>query len=71
MPNLAAVSQNSPSAQEVLNMYDAAVSTVTRMESLNISNSASVGCSKSEELPKDRFTRVKIIFNFKCNATFI
>ena len=49
----------------------AAVSAVTKMESLNISSSTSVGCSKSEELPKDRFARVKIIFDLKYNAAFI
>lgn len=60
MPNLAALGQDSLSAQEVIHTYDAAVSAVTKMKSLNISSSTSDGCSKSEELPKDRFTRVKI-----------
>lgn len=71
MPNLAALSQDSLSAQKVVNMHDAAVSAVTKMESLNISSSTSVGCSKNEELPKDRFTGVKIIFDFKYNADFM
>jgi len=50
--------QVKPVGENVPNL--AAVSAVTKMESLNISSSTSVGCSKSEELPKDRFTRVKI-----------
>jgi len=62
MPNLAALSQDSLSAREVINMHDTADSAVTKMKSLNISNSTSAGCSKSEELPKDRFTRVNIYF---------
>ena len=70
MPNLAARSQDSLSAQEVINMHDAAVSVVPKMESLNISKSTSVGCSKSEKLPKDKFTRVMVIFDFKYNAAF-
>jgi hypothetical protein len=70
-PNIAAVSQDRLSAKEVINQYDVSVSAFTKMESLNISGSASVGCSKSEELPKDRFTRVKITFDFKYNAAFI
>lgn len=70
-PNLAALSQDSLSAQEGINMYDAAVSAVTKMKSLNVSNSAIDGSSKSEELPKDRFTKVKIIFDFKFSAAFI
>jgi len=70
MPNLSAHSQNSLSAQEDVNMPDTA-STVIKMETLNISNSTSAGCSKSEELPKNRFTRVKIIFDFKYNEAFI
>jgi hypothetical protein len=71
MSNTASLSQDSIFAQEVINMNDAAVSAVTKMESLNISISTSVGCSKSEELPKDRFARVKIIFAFKYNAAFV
>jgi hypothetical protein len=71
MPNLATLSQASHSAQEVINVYDTAVSAVTKMESLNISSSTSAGCTKSEELPKDRFTRVKIIFDFKYDAAFV
>lgn len=62
MPNQAALSQNRLPAKEVINMQDAAASAVTKMESLNISNSTSVGYSKSEELPKDRFTRVKRLY---------
>jgi hypothetical protein len=60
MPNLAALGQDSLSGQEVMHMHDAAVSAVTKMKSLNISSSANVGSSKSEELPKERFTTVKI-----------
>jgi len=70
IPNLSARSQDSLSAQESVSMPDTA-STIIKIETLNISNSTSAGCSKSEELPKNRFTRVKIIFDFKYNAAFI
>jgi hypothetical protein len=71
MPNLSAHSQDSLTVQEDVNVHDTAVCTITKMETLNISNSTSAGCSKSEELPTNRFTRVKIIFDFKYNAAFI
>jgi hypothetical protein len=71
MRNLSVHSQDSLSAQEDVNMPDTAVCTTIKMETLNISNSTSAGCSKSEELPKNRFTKVKIIFDFKYNAAFI
>jgi hypothetical protein len=62
--NIAVIKDRLPAKGEAVKVVtaDAAVvSVVNKMESFSISDSTSVGCSKMEELPKDRFTEVKII----------
>jgi hypothetical protein len=65
MPNIAAVSQDRLCAKgDAVNAVtpdDSVVSAINKMGSLNMSDSNGAGCNKSDKLPKDRFTKVKII----------
>lgn len=63
VPSIAVISEDKLSvkgdAVKVIMPNAAAVSAVNEMRSLRMCDSTSVGCRKSTELPKDRFTRYR------------
>jgi hypothetical protein len=65
IPNVAVVSTDSLPAKAAdavkkVKTPDVEVSSVVKkMETLNLRDSTTVGCNSCEELPKDRFTKVK------------